>query len=325
MKQVGELRGTFAQYKDLNIDSYLKSLPYFLLTGRKGFYFFRDEETSLTVAVHPHKENTLVVFPEFDGQGDLTVKVLTQLSKKGFDIQLARYTEHDYQKLQFALKRDKEKVIGSITIKEEDILDWKYPVRILDTKKVAELEGKDFDKIRNKFNKVARSDEYQIVPLSDPNADRIIKSTIFHWLAGLALLGQETGKDVSDFYDTLMKHLATFPNMFDGFAVRTQKEAVGFTIWDITGNTANALAGLNQRAISGMSEFQTITACRILNEQGITKYNMGGSETESLDRYKLKFHPVESIKIFSCDVNFETNSIMPFQMVNVFGEARLNL
>ena|GEM_PF-1983330 len=323
MDNIEGLRSTFAQFKDLNVDSYLKSLPYFLLTGRKGFYFFRDEQTSLTVAVHPHKANTLIVFPEFDGTGELTVQVLNKLSEKKFDVQLARYTEHDYQKLQFALKKDKERIISSITIREEDVLDWKYPARILDTTKVANLQGNSFGKLRNKFNKISGSDEYEIVPLSSPEAGRVIKSSIFNWLAGLALIGRETGKDVSEFYDTLTKQLVAFPSFFDGFAIKTKSEAVGFTIWDVTGNTANALAGLSKRNVSGLSEFQTVTACQILSARGVARYNLGGSETENLDTYKLKFHPAESIRMFSCDVDFENHGVLPLEMIDVFEDQKL--
>lgn len=319
MQKIARLKGVFGQYQELDIDSYLKSLPYFLLTGRKGFYFFRNESTSVTVAVHPHKENTLLVFPEFDGDGSLTVEVLNELAKQSFDIQLARYTESDYQKLQKALADDKKRIIKSIKLKQEDLLDWRYPARILDTKAVAELQGKPFLKIRNKFNKVARSDNFEVVPFSDPEAEKIIQSTIYTWLAGLAFIGRETGNDVSEFYTTLAEQLKTFPSFFDGFAVRTPKEAIGFTIWDVTSDTANALAGLSKRSISGMSEFQTVTACRLLSEKGITRYNLGGSETENLDKYKLKFHPIESIEMSSYDVEVDTKVKLPFEMIDGLG------
>jgi hypothetical protein len=319
------LRDTFAGYQSLQIDSYLKSLPYFLLTGRKGFYFFRNDETSLSVAIHPHKENTLVVFPEYGGKGDLTLDVLTEFSRTGFDVQLARYTEKDYENLQGALARAKQEVIQSISIKEEDLLDWRYPTRILDTAAVADLQGKKFEKIRNKFNKVAQNSDYQVIPLVHHEAEKVIRATIFHWLGCLAYVGRHTGEDVSGFYHALLENISQHPLLFDGFAIKTDREAVGFTVWDVTGNTANALAGLTQRNIPGMSEFQTVTACRILDDQGVNFYNLGGSETASLDQYKLKFHPVESIKMFSCDVEFSTNKAMPFQYLNVLNDDKLQL
>jgi hypothetical protein len=325
LNNIEALNTTFSTFAKINIDSYLKSLPYFLLTGRKGFYFFRDKNTSLSVTAHPHSENTLIVFPEYDGDGELTVSLLNHLAEKEFNVQLGRYTQEDYNKLSVALNKDKRSRIKSIQIKAEDILDWRYPSRILETKAIAELSGKKFDTIRNKFNKSTRDSELKTVPLSDPEALKIMQSTIFHWLAGLAFLGRETGEDVSGFYQTLLQHIKDFPNFFDGFVTRTKKEAVGFTIWDITGDTANALAGLNKRSIAGMSEFQTVTACRMLNEKGIKRYNLGGSETKSLDKFKLKFHPVDSIQLFSCDVEFNNEPNLSFETLNVIHNETLNL
>ncbi|MCI5060637.1 MAG: DUF2156 domain-containing protein, partial [Alphaproteobacteria bacterium] len=251
--------------------------------------------------------------------GDLTLEVLKHLSKTGFDIQLARYTQKDFENLQAALKKDRDRIIKSITIKEEGILDWRYPSRILDVKKTFEMKGKDFATLRNKFNKVANNKEYQVVPLSDPEAEKVIRSTIFHWLSSLAYIGRETGANTSMFYETLLENIKHSPEMFDGFAIKTDKEAIGFVVWDVSGETANALAGLNQRRIPGLSEFQVVQACKMLNERGVKKYNLGGSETESLDKYKLKFHPVESVKMFSCDVDFDKNKKLPFEMINVIG------
>jgi len=324
-KDLGALVDVFSKIQHLKIDSYLKSLPYFLLTGRKGLYFFKNDTTSLAVAVHPHVENTLIVFPEYDGNGDLTVDVLKKLADKNFNIQLARYTDTDLEKLNEALLRDRTQRIKSISIREESILDWKYPSRIIDTVRVANMDGKDFGKIRNKYNKIANSGEYEINPLSHPDSMKIIQSSIFHWLAGLSFIGKETNADLTEFYETLTKQLTLFPHFFDGFTVKTNKQALGFTIWDNNGENANALAGVNQRSISGMSEFQMVTACKMLADQGIKKYNLGGSETKALDDYKLKFHPIDSISMFTCDVEFNSLPEFNFEMLQISEVPQLQL
>lgn len=38
---------------------------------------------------------------------------------------------------------------------DETVLDWKYPAYVIDTRKTGDMQGKEFDKLRNKFNKVA--------------------------------------------------------------------------------------------------------------------------------------------------------------------------
>ena len=54
----------------------------------------------VVVCQHPHKVNTLLVFPEVgNGDYDLTINVLHHLYRSNHDIQLVRYTEDNIQKL----------------------------------------------------------------------------------------------------------------------------------------------------------------------------------------------------------------------------------
>lgn len=324
-KNIRELASQFKKYTSYEIDSYLKSLPYFLLTGRKGFYFFRGMDTSLTVVAHPHRDNTLLVFPEYDGDGTLTVELLKRFADKGARVQLARYTDADYAKLQQAIQKDKTDLVRSIAIKAEDVMDWKYPARILDTCKVAALSGGSFTNIRNKFNKVAKNTDFEIIPLSDERALGLISSSIFHWLAGLAYIGRNTDENVTDFYNQLLKTMRDFPAFFDGFIIEGEKESLGFTVWDVTGDTANALAGLNQRSVPGLSEFQVVKACDILSKKGIKRYNLGGSETENLDKFKLKFHPIDSLELATYDVYYEDALGSKANLIDVYGHNGIQM
>lgn len=284
-------------------DSFSTSLPYYLLTGRKGWKVFERGEAKVTICVHPHDNDAVLVFPEINGDFSLSIDILNKVGRSDKKIQLARYTEEDYTNLQVALESYKRGLIASIKLKPEDIMDWKYPAHILDTKKVAELKGGEYSKLRNKFNKVA--DTFDETPLNHPDAAKLIRTSVYAWYSSIIYTLNESGEDMTEFYETLAKHLVDFPSMFDGFILSRDGYPLGFTVWDKQGETANALAGLSKREINGMSEYQTVRACQILNEQGVSRYNLGGSETDALNKFKLKFCPADSVPMESYDVAFD--------------------
>ncbi len=296
------LSSAFEAFHDIKIDSFSKSLPYYLLTGRKGLKVYQNENTMVCIAKHPHDEDSVLIFPEINGDYSLTVQILNRLSSSGLNVQLARYTDENCNQLGQAIETNALKLIKSIKLKEEDILDWKYPVRILDTEKVSKMSGKRLKGIRHKFNRAV--DDFEVLPLSHPKAVKAIRASVMLWASGMIFAGNETGHDMTEFYDTLVKHIVAFPSLFDGFALTNGKEALGFSVWDYTGDIANSLASLSKRSIDGMSEFQKVTACRMLSDKGIKRFNLGGSETDTLDYFKMKFQPCDSISIFSYDVEY---------------------
>ena len=300
-----QLFSLFKMAQDTREDSYSTSLPYYMLTGRKGCKVYSEGEASVVVAKHPHVDNKMLVFPALNGNGDLTVQILNRLASKGVDVQLARYTDDDFVVLQEALDRDVVSVIDSIQLTPEDILDWKYPAHIIDTAKVSALEGKEFRALRKVFNRFSALEDFEITSLHEPDGIKKMRASILIWSGLMIYAGKENGHDMREFYDTLVKHIIAFPQMFDGFIINHQGEPAGFTIWDnMGGKTMTALASLSRRSIDNMSEFQLIETCRRLSVQGIGRLNLGGSETSELDRFKLKFRPIDSINLSSYNVNF---------------------
>ena len=298
-----QLFNLFKKAQDSKTDSYSTSLPYYLLTGRKGCKVYSNGEASIVVAIHPHLDKKLLVFPELNGNGDLTVQILNQLASKGLGIQLARYTEDDHLRLQAALKRDATSLISSVKLVSEDILDWKYPAHIINTARVSELKGKEFNGLRKVFNRVSALEDFKITPLHEPEGINKMKASVLIWAGLMIHAGKENNHDMREFYDTLIQHIVTFPQMFDGFIINHQGEPAGFTVWDNMGEeTATALASLSRRSINNMSAFQLIEASKRLHEKGITRLNLGGSETPELNNFKLKFRPVDSINLSSYDV-----------------------
>lgn len=186
----------------------------------------------------------------------------------------------------------------------EDILDWKYPSHILDTEKTAKLKGGEYKELRRTFQNTRDSDIFEETPLDHPDAMKKMRASIFIWAGLMIDAGKESGHDMTEFYDTLVKLITSYPAMFDGFILSHQGEPAGFTIWDRAEGVSNALASLPRRSIRNMSSYQIITMCERLAEKGIKYVNLGGSETPELDRFKLKFRPVDSLDLNSYDVEF---------------------
>ena len=78
------------------------------------------------------------------------------------------------------------------------------------------------------------------------------------------------------------------------------------------------LSKLSYTNVSGLSDYQMVALCRDLDERGIRYVNVGGSETRSLDAFKAKYQPEETLKILSADVMYrkpETSNIEVHELV----------
>lgn len=290
-----------ALLKSDSLDTYRTSIAYYMLTGRKGSRIYTDGNAYLVIAEHPHIDDRLLVFPEINGGGTLTIKVLSDLEVPVGGIQLARYTEEDLSNLQQATSVIPTHKEIELIESDELVMDWKYPVHILNTSLTGELVGKNFHQTRTKFNRV--SDRLTILPLDAADAIKAMRAAVMFWAGAMIYADKESGHSLTDFYDVLIKMIECKPHLFDGFVTMDGEEPAGFTVWDKPINgTANAIAGLSRRSIKGMSEFQTVTACRLLAAKGVKGYNLGGSETESLDRHKRQYMPTKSVKVRSLNV-----------------------
>lgn len=292
-------------------DSYVGSLPYYLLTGRRGLKLYRDADCSLMVAAHPHVDERLLVFPEIQGDGSLTARVLNALDFPNGGIQLARYTKRDHASLKEAIERLVGR--GRMIMKkiDEEKLDWRYPAHVLDTERVACLKGRVLEKSRNKFNKAVSL--LTVAPLHSECSIRAIRSSMKFWMGAMINAGKESGDDMEEFYNALVKAIQQYPSLFDGFVTYHGEEPAGFTVWDLpVRGVANALAGLSRKSVRGMSEFQIITACRILSDRGVKYFNLGGSETASLDEHKRKYRPVQSVSL--CSYKIRKSTIKDFSV-----------
>ncbi|MDR1467430.1 MAG: DUF2156 domain-containing protein [Oscillospiraceae bacterium] len=279
--------------KSQNIDSYLLSAIYYCLTGRKGTWVYLNKSSFVVVIKHPNISKSLIIFPEVCDSSDfsLTTEIIQEINNGENEIYLCRYTDLDFVKLNSQLT-------GNLVFKRiiEETLDWKYPLRILDTKIVSELAGRRFMKIRNMCVRAGK--EVDIIPIEGKNQLNSMRSVLKLWEEKFVSTGKEI-EDTFGFYNELFSLLEEEFEV-SGLCFIKQGQPMGFTIWDVScNNVANLFVNLSNPTTRGASDFQLVNTCRYLQKQGIQLLNTGGSETDSLDFFKNKYKPAISHEVFT--------------------------
>ena len=311
------LKAELSGEQKARVDSYLNSPLYYLLTGRKGARLYKNHHSALVVCAHPHIEDRLLVFPEI-GKADyeLTASVLNMLSPPKNGVQLARYSEEEIKALQQRLSKLSYTNVSGVTITEEHVMDWRYPVHILDTQKIAALEGRKLKPIRTKFNKAAQHISH--IPLTQDNALRFMTAVLKFWEGNMVYNAKDTD-DMAEFYHAFFKIVEERPEDIHGLFFLQGRKPLGFCVWDQIGpDVANSLINLGDTSVTGLSDYQMVALCRDLDERDIRYVNVGGSETRSLDAFKAKYQPEETLKILSADVMYrkpETSNIEVHELV----------
>lgn len=298
------LKAVISEPEKNRSDNFVNSPLYYLLTGRKGARLFSGLHSKLIVCAHPHIEECLMVFPEI-GKADyeLTASVLNGLEPLKNGVQLVRYTEDDIKQLKKQIAQLNYTPISGVNTIDESILDWRYPLHVLDTKKVAEHKGKDFKKVRSKFNQAAKHISY--APLNSDNALRMMQSVLKFW-EGNMIYNEKDTDDMADFYHAFFDAIKNDVIPVNGLIFMDGKRPAGFTVWDQTSlDSAVSLVNLSDTTVTGLSEFQRVSTCKVLHDNGVQYFNMGGSETAGLDEFKRKFNPVKSLKIHSATVTYQ--------------------
>ncbi|AEP10257.1 hypothetical protein MICA_1948 [Micavibrio aeruginosavorus ARL-13] len=286
-------------------DTYLNAPIYYVLTGRRGAWLHEGYGAAMVVCRDPHNPTGLLAFPEIgqEARGRLAASVLCGLDPPPGGVRLARFTDQDLAQLENALRARRDDRVARIERIDETVMDWRYPVHVLDTARVAEMKGTAFMKIRNKCRKV--EDDISTLSLSDPRALKAMRAAQKYW-EGSMVLRELDDMDLSTYYTMLFSVIQKWPHLFGGLVFLRGDFPVGFTVYDRPYmGTSNLLANLSDAMISGLADFQVVETCRAMAADHIAWMNFGGSETETLDKFKRKFMPVKSITIHSAEVHYE--------------------
>ncbi len=318
------LKATLTGDQKARVDSYLNSALYYLITGRKGAWLYKSSHSALIVCHHPHIEDRLIVFPEI-GKADyeLTASILKDLDVPKNGVQLARYSEDEIIALKHQLSKVDYTPVAGISVIEENMMDWRYPIHILDTEKVSTLgKGKlspkakeSFKQIRKKFRSAKETITH--APLHKDNGLRFMKAALKVWEGNMIFEEKDT-EDMAAFYEEFFKIIEKYPETLNGLLFTQGRKPVGFCIWDqISPDTANSLINLGDRSIKGLSDYQVVSTCTELLKEGIKYLNVGGSETPSLDAFKTKYQPHRTLPVLSADVIYTKAGNPDIQVLRV--------
>lgn len=268
--------------QNISSDYYQCSMAYFAITGRNGLWKAQRDNSFVLFCRHPNVQNCILVFPPvgLHGQNLLHVTVQT-LMKMGDEIRFARF-ENDVMLRPFE---------SHFIETEEEVLDWAYPVRTINTERVSNLHGKDFQHVRQKINHLDKN----LITAEDLDPAKhyhIIQDILENWASA----------DKHGIYFSLLKLFKDLP--FCGRVIFYDGMPQAFTIWeevDLQQKVANAYANISLYDHTGLSHYMIYDMCNVLYKKGVEKLCLGGSETEGLDRFKRKFCPEENayLKSFS--------------------------
>lgn len=290
-------------------DTYLTSPAYYAFTGRNGLWIYQERDSFIPFCWHPNVAGQLLVFPERGKKhAGALLSLLGKIKEPPLGIRLARVKQKLAQH-RFNLPLGTA-ILAPVT---EQILDWKYPVRVLSTDKVAQMSGSDFRYIRNHVRRMDGKN-IQVDLISDKNL-HLLEDFIYRWAKNHAKNSHDL-LNVLGPYQKMIKMLKDDRFGLKGFVFSIDGKIQAFTSWDISNGkkpTANRFANLCNLSYRGLAEFVTKYASESLAAEDIQYMNIGGSETTGLDQFKSKFMPAYSLPLYSVEVvyeNFEIQSLV---------------
>lgn len=277
-----------------NIDSYVISPVYYLMTGRKGGKILVFDNKTLIVVKHPNLDSHYLIYPNIVGEenSDLTteLEVAKMILRQtcGIKVIIARVPAEiacNYKNL----------------IVEENYMDWKYPIHILDVANVVAQKGKNFQQIRQRINQldVHKCNTKEIDVSNDYD---IILNMAINW----ATMFPYEHYSIDDLISPTIKLLELMKDSrlsIFGHIIYYGGVASAYCLWEQREDIANGFAMSADRNIPGLAEYNIVEMCRKLESRSVPKVNMGGSESEGLNRYKKKFSPINSLNLKSCMVD----------------------
>lgn len=195
---------------------------------------------------------------------------------------------------------------------EENILDWRYPARVLSPHLVSQKTGKKFQNVRTACNKIneqdisvrkyEQADYNELVRVSECYTDRFLEKNKAYPLTKEQMM--DSMLDMLDFALNSKDIVESYVMTYKG-----RPEAL-HVIDPVSDKTNNLLWFLYNRNITGLSYMQMAHVCEKLDRRGVERLNIGGSETEGMDRFKRNFRPVQSFPLQSIDIKMRQDDMV---------------
>jgi hypothetical protein len=278
------------------VDSYLCSPVYYLMTGRKGGWIYKIENTFIIAIRHPNDDDCVLIFPAVHDD-----KILVDLQEEK---KLAKKILKENALVKYVRLARVPKYLAntcSELIVEEDLLDWKYPIHILDVEAVVFLKGKGYAQIRQRINQL-KTEHCTIKDIQNEVDYTIVLNMVKSWIEEFPY-DEYSEEDLIQPTKMLLSIMNSKKLKICGQIIYYKEKPAAYCIWEENKNIANAFAMAAERKIPGLAEYNIVIMCKKLLNNGIKEVNIGGSETDGLNRYKKKFSPVKSIQLYSCEIN----------------------
>jgi hypothetical protein len=293
-------------------DTYLKSVLYFALTGRGHVWMVRHQDRFLLCTAHPNMKNMLLVFFPFASHAqDYYEQIESLWLHSEFlipyeRILLARIPQVLSDEL---LASEKILCLGVVRLHRfsEHRLDWVYPSYDVSLDRLVDREGHDLAVYRKKSRKCNHHD-IGVIPLEHMTLscikDAIVDVNV-RWVSHKILSSRGQGL-YSDYQSLIEPYIRlaelvsdqVFP--LDGLFLKRGKHCIGLGIWGSPtrlNQTVPCLAAMTAGQEVGLSEYLYFQIAQKLVAQGYQTMCIGGSETESLDRFKRKLAPVAAYEL----------------------------
>ena len=302
-KQINEYNQKY--FSDLlstenDADSYLTSPTYYAFTGRHGLWIYQEGQSFIPFCWHPNVAGQILIFPQRGTpNSSLLQNFLHKIPEPPKGLRIARVKNGtDLQ-----LPEIEQSVIFAPVI--ENVLDWKFPVRVLSTERVMNISGPGFKRVRNHVNRIKSKNVWakSLHEVSRP----LLNDFIHAW----AIDNASSVSDAEELVALYQKILAMSDKHalnLNGFVVLIDERIEALNIWDISNvdiRIANRFVNLCNTSFRGLADYSLQQAAERLHRQGIQYLNVGGAETASLDQFKSKFMPAYSIEMHSIDIVYE--------------------
>lgn len=279
------------------------SAAYFLHTGRKGLYLVRIRHHSALVAMHPNIEDSVLVLPAGGCAAPELWRVLCErISLEGWSVSLGRVPN--------TLVPHVESTEAFELIAERK-LDWRYPVTTINNKKLSELSGGEYSEYRRKIRRATKRSPISIIDQRSPLYAKFHQEVL--------KMIEEWARTVSGIKDFDTAHLISSNlSAYELGLVRegqvvcriyfSNETVIGFCASELpaSGHTANGIAMCLDRSWTGCSEFMYWEEAKRFVQQGYSHYNINGSETLSLDKFRSKLRPVDQIPLHTYQLRMQS-------------------
>jgi len=301
--------------RQADLDTFLSSPGYFYHTGRRGLWLVKQSGGDWCLfCLHPNLENCMLVFPS---PGPLNVEFLTEVC------QLISKTT-DYQiRLCRILEKYKTTLANSPQFApvQELVLDWLFPCVVFSAARIINQKGSAFSKFRQNIRKIHKHKAKTINPVTEDHFD-ICNQLFEKWAHSVA-----AQKNFA-FPNLLNPNISGLRLSLDprsdvqGCLVMYDECPVGFFSYECIPESEEVccISMCSDRSVQGASEYTYFIFSEIVTKLGKKYFNLNGSETSTLDRFRKKLSPWRRYQIYSFEFVGPTAKILPVSLNDPIGD-----